>query len=156
MITQNLQKQINEALKEGNELKVSTLRMLSSALHNVKIDKRGDLSEEDEIKVVQKEIKQRKDTIEALEAARGKGSSSDANSLEDKIEKEKKELKILESYLPKQMSNEDLMKKIEEVIEKTGADSLSDMGKVIGQVMGEVGQKAEGSRVSQIVKEKLS
>ena len=146
MIADTISAKIAEAMKAHDEVKLSTLRMLSSAFNYEKIDKRRDLTEEEELVVVRKEAKMRKDAIEAYEKA---GAT-------DRAEKEKAELKILEEYLPTQMSDEDLAKLVDAAITQTGASQMSDMGKVIGIVMGKSGGAVDGGRVSQMVKSKLS
>lgn len=146
MIVENINKQIAEAVKAGDELRATTLRLLSSELHNAKIDKRGELSNEEEIVVVQKEIKKRKDAIQAYEKA----------GAEERVKREKDEMAILKEFLPEQLSEEDLKKLVDEAIEKTGAEKMSDMGKAIGYVMGRAKGQVEGARVSQMIKEKLS
>ncbi len=144
--------QIKEDLKKAqlarDEMKVSTIRMLISQLTYAKVKKGADAELEDTeiIAVVQKEIKQRQESIDAFE----KGGRPEL------AEKEKAEMEILKAYLPPQMSDDELAKIVEEAIAQTGATSAADMGKVIGMVMGKVGQAASGSQVSSLVKQKLT
>ncbi len=142
--------QLPEDLKQAqlakDEVKVSTLRLLLSEIHNVQIERGGELSEEDIISVIQREVKKRK---EAAEAFRAGGRSEQA-------EKEDAELKILEGYLPAQMQIEELTAIVENSIKELGANQVSDMGKVIGAVMGKVAGRADGGTVSALVKERLS
>ncbi len=145
MIIDNIQKQINEAMKARDEIRLSTLRMLSSAMNYEKIAKQHDLGEEEELAVVRSEAKKRRDAIEAYQKA---------NQV-DRAEKEKKELSILEEYLPVQMTDDELSKIVDEAIGETGATQISDMGRVIGAVMAKAKGMADGSRVSALVKEKL-
>lgn len=146
MISDTINKKITKAMKAGDKVRVSTLRMLSSALHNEEIAKREGLTEKDELKVVQKEVKKRKDAIEAYKKA---GAT-------EKAELEEKELEVLKDFLPEQLSDEELEREVELVIEKTGANSVSQMGEVIGEVMAKVGGRAEGGKVAGLVKEKLT
>lgn len=146
MIADTITQKIAEALKARDEIRLSTLRMLSSALNYEFIAKQHSLNKEEEIVVVKKEAKKRKDAIEIYEKVKEK----------ERAEKEKKELEILKEYLPEEMSNQDLEKLIGEVISDTQATEMSDMGKVIGLVMGKAKGKADGARVSQIVKAKLT
>jgi uncharacterized protein YqeY len=146
MIKDSIKKQIIEAMKAKDEIKLSTLKLLSSALHNAEIDKQRDLTEDEEIEVVKREAKKRKDAIEAYEKA----------SADDRAEKEKKELAILQEYLPEEMSDSDLEKIVDEVISETKASTMQDMGKVIGAVMGKVKGQADGKKVSEMVRSKLS
>lgn len=145
-ITETIKKQIIEAMKARDSVRMSTLKMLSSELHNAAIDNHGELNEEQEIAVVKKEAKKRKDAIEAYEKA---GSP-------DRAEDEKKELEILQEFLPAEMSDEELLKIVTDSIDQTGASGMQDMGKVMGAVMGKVGGSADGNRVSAMVKHKLS
>jgi uncharacterized protein YqeY len=146
MIADTITKQIAEALKAKEEIRLSTLRLLSSALNYEFIAKQHVLSEEEELVVVRKEAKKRKDAIEAYEKA---GAT-------DRAEKEKKELKILEEFLPQEMSETELAKIVDEVISQTGANSPSEMGKLMGPIMAKVAGRADGKRVSDMVKEKLA
>ena len=145
MIAASINQMIAEALKARDELRLSTLRLLSSALHYEEIAKQHELSEEEEMVVVRHEASKRRDAIEAYEKVGAK----------DRAEKEKKELEILKSFLPPEMSDEDLQRLVDESINALGAESISDMGKVIGLVMSKVNGAAEGRRVSEMVKSKL-
>ncbi|OGM18738.1 hypothetical protein A2685_02155 [Candidatus Woesebacteria bacterium RIFCSPHIGHO2_01_FULL_37_10] len=145
MIASTINQKIAEALKAKDEIRLSTLRMLSSALNYERIAKQHDLSEEEELVVVQKEAKKRKDAIEAYEKA---GAT-------DRADKEKTELDILKKYLPVEMSAEELVKIINEVVGELRAEGMKDAGKVIGAVMNKVAGRAEGSKVAEIVKSKL-
>lgn len=146
MIAQDISKMIAEALKAREELKLSTLRLLLSALNYEKIAKQHDLSEEEEMAVVRREASKRRDAIEAYEKAKAF----------DRAEKERKELEILKSFLPPEITNEELEKLVDESINSLGAQSMSDMGKVIGWVMDRTKGAADGRKVSEIVKSKLS
>ena len=145
MIADTITQKIGEALKAREEIRLSTLRLLSSALNYEFIEKQHKLDEQEEIVVVRKEAKKRKEAIEAYEKA---GAT-------ERAEKEKKELQILQEFLPAEMSDEDLEKIVTEAIKVTNASTISDMGKVIGVVMGKAQGKVEGSRVSLMVKNKL-
>ena len=145
MIVDKIRSQIMEAMKARDEVRLSTLKLLSSALNYEKIDKMHDLTEEEELLVVSKEAKQRRDSIEAYAKA---GAT-------DLAEKERAELKILEEYLPAQMSDEDLSKLVDEAINQIGATSIADMGKVIGAVSAKVNGQADSSRIAMVAKAKL-
>lgn len=145
----NLSDKIKEDLKnaqlERNEIKVSTLRLLLSALTYARVDGGSELDDEGILFVIQKEAKKRRESIESFRSGRR----------EELAQKEETELKILEEYLPAQMSDEELTKIVEDTIKELGATSMQDMGKVIGAVMGKVKGLADGGRVSGIVKTKL-
>jgi len=146
MIATTITGKIGEAMKAHDEVRLSTLRMLSSALNYEQIAKQHELTEEEELVVVRKEAKKRKDAIEAYTQA----------NAPDRAAKEAAELKILQEYLPAEMNDADLEKLVTEAIAQTGATQMSDMGKVIGLVMGKAEGKADGSRVSAMVKAKLT
>jgi len=141
---EEIKKQMNVALKARDEVRLSTLKMLYSELHNLEIDKK-ELTSEDEIGAVKREIKKRKDAIEAYDKA---GAT-------EKSDREKAELKILEEFMPEQMGDEELVNIVNDVIKETGASGMSDVGRVIGAVMGKAKGQADGSKVSALVKEKL-
>jgi uncharacterized protein len=141
-----IQQDLKQAMLARDETAVSTLRMLLSELKYAQVKKGGELEDKDVVIVVQKELKKRK---EAAEGFRNGGR-------EEQAQKEESEAKVLEKYLPTQLSDEELTKVVEEAINNIGAQSISDIGRVIGQVMGKVGQSVDGSRVSAKVKEKLS
>lgn len=142
-----IKENLKQAMVSRNEIEVSTLRLLLSEINNLRIQKRAEqLEESDIISVVQRELKKRKEAVEGYR----KGNR------EELAQKEEAEAKVLEKYLPEQLSDEELTKIVEDFINNIGAKSLADMGRVIGTVMGKVGQGASGSRVSALVKEKLS
>lgn len=138
---------LKAAMIAKDETTVSTLRMLISEMTYAKVAKKAEsLTDEDIISVIQKEAKKRKESIDSFTSG----------GRPELAEKEQVELTILQKYLPEQISDEELTKVVEDSITKLGASQMSDMGKVIGMVMGQVGAKAEGARVSALVKSKLS
>jgi uncharacterized protein YqeY len=132
-------------MKAHDEIRLSTLRMLASALNYEFIAKQHKLNGEEESVAVRKEAKKRKDAIEAYTKAKAK----------DRAEREAKELKILEEFLPAQMADADLEALVDKAINEVGAKTAADMGRVIGLVMGQAKGKAEGAKVSMLVKAKL-
>jgi uncharacterized protein YqeY len=155
MIAGEITHKIGEALKARDEIRLSTLRMLSSALNYEKIAKQHELAIEEELSVVRKAVKQRTDAIESLKAARGKESSSTPVELENKIKKEEAELAVLKEYLPVEMSDGELEKIVTAVIEETGASDIKDMGRVIGGVKAKSEGRADGAKIASFVKSKL-
>lgn len=145
MISQNIQKMIGEAMKAHDSVRLSTLRMLSSAFNYEKIEKQHDLTEEEELNVIRKQAKQRKDSIEAYEKA-------DRN---DMAASEKAELTILQEFLPPEMDEGELLKLVEQEIIAMGAVTLSDLGKVIGAVKSKA-PSVEGGKIAELVKNRLS
>jgi uncharacterized protein YqeY len=133
------------AIKTSDRIKTSVLRMTKAALKNKQIDKRGDLSDDDILSVISSLLKQRKESIEQFT----KGGR------EDLAEIEKQELLILQSYLPEQLSPEELDRIISEAIKESSAAGLKDMGKVMRLVMPRVKGVADGKFVNQRVNELL-
>lgn len=146
MLIDQIQIDLKNAQLSRDEVKVSTLRLLLSEIKNGEIAKGQPLSDDDIISIISREVKKRK------EAAAGFRTGG----REESALKEEAESKVLESYLPAQISNEELTKIISETINEMGASGVADMGKVIGAVMSKVKGKAEGAQVSAIVKDKLA
>lgn len=143
-----IKEDLKDAQRAREEIKVSTIRMLLSELTYARVKKgpEAQLDDPEIVAVVQKEIKKRQESIDAF----NKGGRPELS------EKEQLEMDILKAYLPPQMAEEDLSKMVDEAISTIGASGMSDMGKVIGMVMGKVGQSATSSQVSALVKQKLT
>lgn len=151
MLTDQIQNDLKQAQLARDEVKVSTLRLLISEIKNAEIALRqnsgqANISDEQAIAVVQKEVKKRK------EAAAGFRSGG----REEQAQKEETEAKVLEGYLPTQLSTEELTKIVENTINELGATSLSEMGKVMSAVMSKVTGRADGGAVSILVKDRLT
>ena len=144
MIAQTLQAKIGESLKSGDRVRLETLKMLSSAFNYEKINLQHELTDEEEIAVIRKEVKQRRDSIEAYD----KANRSDLSSAE------KAELVILQEFLPPEMDDSELQKIVDEAVTTTGATSMADMGKVIGMVKSKA-PSVDGSRIATLVRAKL-
>lgn len=145
MIAPKLQQMVGEAMKAHDELRTSTLRLLSSAFNYEKIAKQHELTEEEELSVIQRQAKQRRDSIEAYKKA----------GAEDRAKKEEEELKILQEFLPPEMDMATLTKLVTDAITQSKATSMADMGKVIGMVKAKA-PNVEGSRIAQIVSSKIN
>lgn len=143
---QQLESDLNEALKERDKIRLTTLRLLKSALQNYKIEVGHDLSTQEIVQVLQKEAKKHRDSIDQYQKA----------GRTDLADEETAELKILDGYLPQQMSDADLEKVVDEAVASTGAKDKSQTGQVMGAVMAKVSGQADGKRVSAIVAQKLS
>jgi uncharacterized protein YqeY len=144
-VKEKLKDDLKIAMKAKDVFKRETIRFLMSAIKQVEVDERRDLSDDDIYKIIQKSIKQREDAAKQYKDA----------GREELYEKEINEANLLKEYLPKQLSSDELTKIIQEVISKSGASSLKDMGNVIKLTMQEVGSKADGKSVSTIVKDLL-
>lgn len=144
-LKQTISEDMKSAMKSGDKLALSVLRMLNSELKNREIEKGEELSDEAVLEVVSKQAKKRKDSI----AAYNQGGRSEL------AEQEQLELDILNKYLPEQMGEEELRRVISETINETGAKEASEMGKVMGALMPKIKGKADNSLASKIVKEEL-
>lgn len=149
MLKQELKDQLKQSMLAKDELKTQVLRFVLSGITYYEINKGGagyEATDEDVMAVINKEAKQRKDSITEFEKA----------GRQELADKEKAELSILESYLPEQMNEDEVRKLVEEAVATTGATSAADMGKVMGALMPKVKGKADGGLISRLVKEKLS
>ena len=137
---------IKEAMKSKAQDRLDTLRFLNSAIKNKEINQRPQvLTPENVLEVIKSLVKQRKDSIEQFQKAQRA----------DLVTKEQNELKILESYLPQQMSLQELEPIVDEVLRQVGATSMKQMGDVMKACIAQVGSKADNSLISQVVRTKL-
>jgi len=140
-----LQSDMYSAMKSGEKEKSTTLRGAISKLKDKKIDKREDLTDQEEIQVLKTLVKQRKEAIEMYKQA----------ERDELVEKEQNELNILEAYLPQMMGEEELGQLIDVIISETDASSMSDFGKVMPEVMKRTGGQADGKMAQTMVRNKL-
>ncbi|MFB6346015.1 MAG: GatB/YqeY domain-containing protein [bacterium] len=145
-IKEDIEEDFKQALKDQDKERMSTLRMIKSAIQEKEKEEGEELSDEDVISILSKEVKSRRDSIEQYE-------EGDRGEL---AEKEAREVEIIEGYLPEPLSEEELEDLIDQVIEDVGASDMSDMGQVMGKIMPEVRGRADGDEVNQKVNEKLS
>jgi uncharacterized protein YqeY len=136
---------MKSAMKAGDKMRVATIRMLRAQLKNAQIAKGTELSPEDELSVLTKAAKIRKEAIKFYEQG----------EREDLLQKETQELEIISQYLPQQLSDEEVERIVVEIIERVGAVSLKDLGKVMPEAMKELKGKADGKRVQELVRKKL-
>lgn len=141
---------LKQAMKDKDQDKLRVLRSLKAKILEKEISERKDgeatISDEQTIEVLMKAAKQRKESIEQFQSG----------GREDLVENEEKELEIIDSYLPKMLSEEEVRDIARQKIEALGAETMADMGKVMGVMMQELKGKAEGGTVSKVVKEELS
>lgn len=141
-----LMEDLKTSMKEKDNLRKNTITMLRSRIKQYEVDNREDANDDFIMQMIQKELKERSDTLESL-----KDSNRD-----DLIEDTKAEIAILEKYLPKQLSDDELAEIIEKIIADTKAESIKDMGKVMASAKEQIGSRATPKRMSEIIKEKLS
>lgn len=141
-----INQEIKEAMKAKDKFRLSVIRMLKGALQKAEIDKGETLTEEEELTILSREFKQRKDSVaEFREAGR-----------DDLADETAKEIAIVETYLPKQLSEEEITVALKEVIDQVGAQSMKDFGKVMGAAVKALKGKADGSTIQKIAKSLLS
>ena len=145
-ITSLIEDDIKSSMKKGNKVKTSTLRMAKSEIKLLEINKKNTLSNTETLSVIQKMIKQRKESIAHFDKAGRK----------ELVEKETNEISFLEVYLPEQLTESELQKIVTTQINSSSANSIKDMGKVMGILKGELEGKADMGVVSNLVKELLS
>lgn len=142
----SLQKDMVAAMKAKDKETLGTVRMLKAAVTNEQINLGHDLTPDEEIAVLSRELKQRKDSLAEFKAA----------ERADSVTKLEAEIKVVESYLPKQMSVDEVKAIVEETIQEVGATSKADFGKVMSAVMPKLKGQADGKVVNQTVKELLN
>lgn len=148
MLKQQLRDELKQSMLAKDIVKTSVLRMVISAIGYFETNKGGagyEATDEDVLAVIQKEVKQHRDSIEQFEKA----------GRVELVEKETAELEILKKYLPEQMGEGDVRVLVKQVLELTQASSMADMGKIMGALMPKLKGKADGGLVGKIVKEEL-
>ena len=141
-----IKEQLEAAMREGDAARRDTLRLILSSLQGAEKELQRPLSEDEELQVLQRERKKR---LEAADAFRNAGREEQADAEED-------ELDVLEEFMPEPMSEDELEEIVDDVIAEVGATSMRDIGRVMADVMPQVAGRADGSAVSQIVREKLA
>jgi uncharacterized protein len=145
-LLERLNDDMKQAMKNKEKDKLTVIRMIKASLQNEAIKLGGELNEEQELTVLSREVKQRKDSLHEFEKA----------GREDLVEKLRNELVFVELYMPKQLSEDEVSKIVQQTIEETGASGKADMGKVMSAIMPKVKGKADGSLVNKLVQQHLS
>lgn len=143
---EKLNADLKEAMKNKNVVLRDVIRLITTALKNAEIDKMEPLTEQEEQAVLQKMAKQRRDSIAAYEQG----------GRDDLAQAEREELKVIEGYLPQQMSAEEVRAVVDDAIAKAGVTDIKDIGKIMGPLMGQLRGKADGALVQRIAREALS
>ena len=133
-------------MKAGDKERLKVVRLMLAAIKQIEVDKRVELDDEGVLAVLAKMVKQRRDSIEQFE----KGGREDLATIE------RAEIAVLEGYLPEQLGADELAAMVNEVIRETGAESIRDMGKVMGQIKAKAAGRADMGALSAIVKERLN
>ena len=145
-LKEKLLSNMKEAMKSKDSVKLGTVRSVISAVKNQEIDLKKELSEEEIITIVSREVKKRKEAAVLYE----KGNRPELK------DKEIQEMKILQTYLPEQVSEKDLRRRIQEVIDETGAEGMKDFGKIMKTLVPEFKGKADNSLIKELANEYLN
>jgi uncharacterized protein YqeY len=146
ILKQKLSDDLKQAMKSGDTVKRGTLRMLMAAINNAEIAKKGPLPDNDILGVIAKEVKQHQESITSFK----QGNRTDL------VEKEEAEMAVLQTYLPEQLSREDIVAEARQVIESIGAQGPGDKGKVMQQLMPRMKGRADGKEINEVVTELLN
>ena len=146
MLKEKLLEDLKDAMKTKNVNKKNAVQMVRTAILQIEKDKGIEVSDEQILGIVAKEVKTRKDAIAEYEQA----------NREDLIEQANEEIKALEEYLPKQLTDEELVAEVKKVIEKLNATSMKDMGPVMKEAKATIGAQADGKRINEVVKSLLA
>ena len=144
-LKERLESDLKTAMRSGDTLRRSVIRLLRSELHNQEIASQSELDDEGVVRVLSRQAQQRRDSIEAYRSG----------NRQDLVDRETDELRVILEYLPAQMTRDEIEGLVRQVIADTGAESARDMGKVMGALMPQVAGKAEGREVSSIVRDLL-
>ncbi len=145
-LEERLVEEMKQAMKSNDKLRLSTIRMIRSGVKNKEIELRKKLEDGEIERVIQVMVRKGEESVEQFQT----GGRTDL------VEKEKKEIEILKSFLPQPLSQEEILKIIDQSIQETQASSPKDIGKVMKSVMPKMGGKADGKLINQLVKERLS
>jgi uncharacterized protein YqeY len=145
-LLERLNNDMKQAMKNKEKDKLSVIRMLKASIQNEALKLRQDLTDDEELTVLSRELKQRKDSLQEFENA---GRS-------DLVDKVRTELVYVEAYMPEQLSEEEISNIVKQTIEEVNATSKADMGRVMGALMPKVKGKADGSLVNKLVQQHLS
>lgn len=145
MLKEELMKDLKEAMKEKNTIKKDTVQMVRAAILQIEKDKGIEVDDNKIIEIIAKEVKGKKDALVEFE----KGGR------EDLIEQTNKEIEVLEKYLPKQLSKDEITEIVKDIIVSLGATSIKDMGPVMKEAKSKIGVAADGRTINEVVKELL-
>jgi uncharacterized protein YqeY len=145
-IKQRISDDVKNTMRNKDKERLATLRMITAAIKQKEVDERADLDDGQVLAVLDKMAKQHRDSIEQYQKA----------GRDDLVAKETSELEVVTSYLPEQLSEEEIRQIIKETIEATGASSMQDMGKLMGQLKPRLQGRADMGKVSGLIKQSLS
>ena len=145
MLKEKLMEDLKISMREKNNLRKNTIQMVRAAILQIEKDKGIEVDDNKILEIIAKEVKSKKDALADFE----KGGR------EDLIAQTNQEIEVLQEYLPKQLTHDELVEKIKEVIAKVGATSIKDMGAVMKEAKAQIGTAADGKSINEVVKELL-
>ena len=145
-LIKELESELEQAMRDRDTVRRDALRLILASLRSAEKELQRPLHEDEELQVLQRERKRRVESIEAFEAA----------GREEQAAKEEAELEVLEEFMPEPLDEEDLERIVDDAIAEVGATSMRDLGRVMADVMPQIAGRADGSAVSQLVREKLA
>ncbi|MBV2122130.1 MAG: GatB/YqeY domain-containing protein [Candidatus Thiodiazotropha taylori] len=146
MLKQRIQDDVKTAMKAKDKARLGTLRLITAAIKQREVDERAELDDSQVLAILDKMIKQRRDSVEQYESA----------GRQELADQEKSEIAIIEEYLPAGLSDEEVASMIESAIQEVGAAGMQDMGKVMGKLKPQMQGRADMGKVSGLVKQKLA
>ena len=146
MLKEKLMEDLKESMKEKQTLRKNVVQMIRAAILQVEKDKQIELEDNQILEIIAKEAKKRKDSLADYEKS----------GREDLINQVKEEIEIISEYLPKQLTKEEIIEIVKQVIEETGATSIKDMGKVMKPAKEKMGATADGKTINEVVRELLN
>ena len=154
MLKEKLMEDLKKSMKEKNEIRKNTVQMIRAAILQIEKDKGIAVDDEKIIEIIAKEVKGKKDALSDFEKA-GREDLINQTNEEIAISEVKEEIAILEEYLPKQLTKEEIKEIVSEVIEEIGATSIKDMGVVMKEAKAKIGASADGKSINEVVREIL-
>ncbi|HEY51724.1 MAG TPA: GatB/YqeY domain-containing protein [Dehalococcoidia bacterium] len=145
-LKQKLSDDLKQALRSGDALRKSTIRMLMAAINNAEIARQAKMEDSDIFGVISKEIRQRRESIEAFKQG----------NRQDLVDKEAAEIEVLQGYLPQQMSRQEIVQAARQVMAEIGAEGPGDKGKVMPKLIAQLKGRADGREINEVVSELLS
>jgi uncharacterized protein YqeY len=145
-LKQKLSDDLKQAMRDGDTLKKSTIRMLMAAINNAEIARQAKMEDSDILGIISKEVRQRRESIEAFKQG----------SRQDLVDKEEAEIGVLQGYLPQQMNREEIVQAARKVMAEIGAEGPGDKGKVMPKLIAQLKGRADGREINEVVTELLS
>ena len=146
MLKESLMNDLKDAMREKDTIQKNAVQLVRAAILQIEKDKGIEVDDKKILEIIAKEVKTRNDSIKDFEKA----------GRDDLIEQTKGEIEVLSKYLPKQLTKEELTAKVKEIIQKTGATTIKDMGMVMKAAKDEIGTAADGKAINDVVKELLN